>query len=193
MTDVLKYGDRVHIQNGYNGWKGGYLDTNGSSSAGAGAMYGVCTADSPTRDKGTGTWELLSAAGKKAGDPVRSGDVIHLRNLYNDGGYLDTNGGAASGQTAAAQYDVSTNKEKDRADSGTASWRIFAQTSAPADGAVRVNDVVILWNLYASTGSFLETNGGNPSPNQGKYDVCTSTYWNRSSNVGDWRMVKAQA
>ncbi|MGB8938805.1 MAG: hypothetical protein WCD21_00975 [Streptomyces sp.] len=192
MADVLKCGDKVHIQNGYDGWKGGYLDTNGGSSQ-SGSLYGVSTADTPTRGKGTGTWEIISATGKNTGEQVLSGDVIHLRNLYaNDGGYLDTNGGAGPDQTAAAKYDVTTHKDKDRASAGTASWRIFAQTSAPADQFVRTNDIVILWNLYSPTGSFLETNGGTTASG-GKYDVCTSAYWNRSSNVGDWRLIKAKA
>ncbi|MFF1714036.1 hypothetical protein [Streptomyces sp. NPDC058268] len=192
MADVLKYGDKVHIQNGYDGWKGGYLDTNGGSSQ-SGSLYGVSTTDTPTRGKGTGTWEIISATGKNTGEQVLSGDVIHLRNLYaNDGGYLDTNGGASPDQTAAAKYDVTTHKDKDRASVGTASWRIFAQTSAPADQFVRTNDIVILWNLYSPTGSFLETNGGTTASG-GKYDVCTSAYWNRSSNVGDWRLIKAKA
>lgn len=191
MADVLKYGDKVHIQNGYSNWSGGYLDTNGGSQQ-SGALYGVSTADTPTRGKGTGTWEVVSATGKKAGEQVLSGDVLHLRNLWaNDGGYLDTNGHAASSQGPAAKYDVSTSKDRDRAGEHTGSWRIFAQTSAPADQAVRFGDIVILWNLYSATGSFLETNGGTSAVG-GKYDVCTSAYWNRSSNVGDWRISRAQ-
>ncbi|MEC4020066.1 hypothetical protein [Streptomyces sp. H27-D2] len=190
MADVLKYGDKVHIQNGYKDWNGGYLDTNGRNP-GAGSVYGVSTSDTPTRAAGTGTWEITSAAGKRAGEQVMSGEVVHLRNLYGEGGYLDTNGVAASGQGPAAKYDVSTNGEKDRGGHKTGSWRVFAQTSSPGDQAVRVGDVVLLWNLYSATGSFLETNGGNPAPTGAKYDVCTSAYWNRAEDVGNWRFAKA--
>ncbi|MFI6726482.1 hypothetical protein NRF20_17945 [Streptomyces sp. R-74717] len=94
MANELKYGDKIHLQNGYNGWKGGYLDTNGHSTD-SGGKYAVSTAESPTRGEGTGTWEILSLTGKAVGSPVISGDVIQLRNLYGgDGGYLDTNGHA---------------------------------------------------------------------------------------------------
>lgn len=38
VANELKYGDKVHLQNGYNSWAGGYLDTNGHSSD-SGAKY----------------------------------------------------------------------------------------------------------------------------------------------------------
>jgi hypothetical protein len=190
MANELKYGDQVHLQNGYNDWKGGYLDTNGGSSAG-GAKYGVSTADSATRGTGTGTWEILSATGKAAGTTVVSGDLIQLRNLYGgDGGYLDTNGHATTDQqSAGAKYDVLTSKDKDRAPgSGTGRWRVFAQASTPADQNIRPGDVIRLWNTYADNGGFLETNSGGPGG--GKYDVCTNAYYNRAQNVGDWKIQR---
>ncbi|MEU5657283.1 hypothetical protein ABZ802_16905 [Streptomyces sp. NPDC047737] len=187
MANELKYGDKIHLQNGYNGWTGGYLDTNGHSTD-SGGKYAVSTAESPTRGEGTGTWEILSPNGKTAGTPVVSGDVIQLRNLYGgDGGYLDTNGHATADQrNAGARYNVSTSKDRDRAPgSGTGRWRITARTSSPTDGNIRPGDVIQLWNLYADNGGFLETNGGGPAG--GKYDICTNAYSNRSSDVADWK------
>ncbi|AZM53823.1 hypothetical protein DMA15_15575 [Streptomyces sp. WAC 01529] len=192
MANELKYGDQIHLQNGYNGWQGGYLDTNGHSTA-SGGKYQVSTTGTPSRAKGTGTWEVLSASGKAAGQPVVSGDVVYLRNLYGgDGGYLDTNGHASDPQKAAgARYDVSTSEARDRA-TGTGRWRIFAQTSSPADQKVRVGDIVHLWNLYGDNGGFLETNH-TTTASGGKYDLCTNAYFNRSSDVGLWKIHKAQA
>ncbi|MEI5099221.1 hypothetical protein RB200_12070 [Streptomyces sp. PmtG] len=191
MANELKYGEQIHLQNGYNSWQGGYLDTNGHSAA-SGAKYQVATADSPTRDKGTGTWEILSATGKPSGQPVISGDVVYLRNLYGgDGGYLDTNGHAAQEQKdAGGRYDVSTSQARDRA-AGTGRWRIVAQTSHPTDGNVRAGDVVHLWNLYGDNGGFLETNHASPLTGA-KYDLCTNAYYNRSSSVADWKLHRAQ-
>lgn len=40
VANELKYVDKVHLQNGYNSWAGGYLDTNGHSSD-SGAKYAV--------------------------------------------------------------------------------------------------------------------------------------------------------
>ncbi|MFK4066443.1 hypothetical protein [Streptomyces sp. NPDC029674] len=190
MANELKYGDHIHLQNGYNGWQGGYLDTNGHSAAGGG-KYNVATADTPTRGKGTGTWEIASASGKSSGQPVVSGDLIYLRNLYGgDGGYLDTNGHASDAQKGAgAKYDVSTSQSKDRA-AGTGRWRVFARTSSPADQNIRVGDVVHLWNTYGDNGGFLETND-HSTLQGGKLDLCTNAYFNRSSDVADWKIHKA--
>lgn len=190
MANELKYGDRVHLRNGYNNWAGGYLDTNGHSTD-SGGKYAVSTAESATRGAGTGTWEILSATGKATGTPVVSGDVIQLRNLYGgDGGYLDTNGHATTDQkNAGAKFNVSTSKDRDRAaGSGTGRWRVFAQASTPGDQHIRPGDVIHLWNVYADNGGFLETNGGGPAG--GKYDVCTNGYSNRAQNVADWKFQR---
>jgi hypothetical protein len=191
MANELKYGDRVHLQNGFSSWQGGYLDTNAPSSD-SGAVYLVSTTDTPTRAPGSGTWEILSATGKNTGDLVLSGDVVCLRNLYGNGSWLDTNGGAdATQQTAGGKFNVLTSSAQDRA-TGTGRWRVTAKTSSPQDQSVRYNDVVQLWNLWADNGGFLGTNGGTPAVG-GKYDVCTNAYWNRSADVADWRVVKPQA
>ncbi|WP_413752428.1 hypothetical protein NRF20_09880 [Streptomyces sp. R-74717] len=47
MANELRYGDRLHLQNLYQG-DGGYLDTNGTSSA-PGAKLAVSTAPTATR------------------------------------------------------------------------------------------------------------------------------------------------
>lgn len=188
MAEALKYGDRIHLQNAYSGFGGGYLDTNGHSTANGG-VYGVATADSPTRGAGTGTWEIASATGKAAGTPVGSGDLITLRNLFSSGSYLDTNGHATENQKkAGGKYDVQTAKGADRG-TGTAEWRILAQTSDPKDGTVHIGDTVHLWNTYGGNGGFLETNGHGPTG--GKYDVCTNAYYNRTGSVADWRISAA--
>lgn len=189
MVNELKYGDQINLQNGYNGWQGGYLDTINHNPL-AGLKYYVNTADTPTRGKGTGTWEILSATGKAAGQPVLSGDLIQLRNLYGgDGGYLDTSNPATGPQqSAGGKYGVATADSKDRAP-GTGRWRIFAQTSAPGDQNVRAGDVVHLWNTYDDNGGFLETNQN--STQGDKYEVCTNAYFNRASNVADWKVLKA--
>ncbi|MFF3350934.1 hypothetical protein [Streptomyces sp. NPDC002779] len=99
MADALKYGDRIHLQNGYNDWSGGYLDTNGRTPS-TGSVYAVSTADTPTRGNGTGSWEVLSAENKAAGTAVTSGDLITLRNCYHlELSYLDTNGSPTAVQT----------------------------------------------------------------------------------------------
>jgi len=58
MAAELRYADRIHLENGYNDVKGGFLDTNGHSPAG---KYGVATAATSARGAGTGTWQIESA------------------------------------------------------------------------------------------------------------------------------------
>ncbi|MEZ0090850.1 hypothetical protein [Streptacidiphilus sp. EB129] len=189
MVNGLRYGDRIHLKNGYKGGQGGYLDTLNNHAL-AGLKHYVATADSPTRAPGSGTWEILSASGQAPGRPVLSGDLVHLRNLYaGDGGYLDTSNHATSPQQGGGgKYGVATADSMDRAP-GSGRWRIFAQTSAPTDQNVRVGDVVHLWNTYDDNGGFLETSQN--STNGDLYDVCTNAYFNRGDNVADWRIYQA--
>lgn len=49
MAGELRYGDKVHIQNGYDNWQGGYLDANTGSSAGPTSVYQVATAATSNR------------------------------------------------------------------------------------------------------------------------------------------------
>lgn len=190
MANELHYGDRIHLQNLYQG-DGGYLDVNGTASGG-GARYAVSTATIPTRDGGSGTWEILSGACAATGDPVKSGDIVYLRNLYSgNGGYLDVNGLASPvQQTSGSLYDVSTAWGKDR-DGNSSRWQIFDTTSTPQDGIVRLNDTVQLWNTYANRGGFLETNNTS-SATGARYDVDTNPYSNRSNqNVSFWKILPA--
>ncbi|MDV5145438.1 hypothetical protein R1T08_14755 [Streptomyces sp. SBC-4] len=191
MANELTYGSQIHLQSGPNG-EGGYLDVC-NPATGPGSRYQAMTNDSPTRDKGTGTWEIVSADGKTAGSPVVSGDRVHLRNMTGgDGGYLDVSGYAdASQKTVGGRFDVSTADSKNR-DNGSGTWQVFARTSNPADGNVRIGDLVLLWNTFGNNGGFLEINGRS-SVSIAKFDLCTNSYYNRSGDVADWRIVASQA
>ncbi|WP_433933493.1 hypothetical protein AB3662_04020 [Sorangium cellulosum] len=194
VGDVLKYGDRVHIQNGHQSWQGGYLDTCGASTTGI--KYGVSTADTPTRAAGTGTWEILSATGKASGQEVLSGDVLYLKNLYqDDGGYLDSSGASSPDPCI---YQVGTAAKPDRDSNGTSRWRVFARTSSPIDKKVRENDVVHFFNetTYNNVpGGFLDTYGAATGNATGinKHGVVTGAYVDRAgTGTGSWRMIKVR-
>ena len=60
MANELRYGDRIYLQNLYQG-DGGYLDVNGGASGG-GARYQVSTATVSNRDGLSGTWEIVSGS-----------------------------------------------------------------------------------------------------------------------------------
>ncbi|MFE7113512.1 hypothetical protein ACFU98_45700 [Streptomyces sp. NPDC057575] len=190
MANELHYGDRIYLQNLYQG-DGGYLDANGAASA-AGARYNVYTAAVPNRGPGTGTWEIVSGSCQAVGALVKSGDIVYLRNLSQDnGGYLDVNGSADSTQQPyGGIYAVSTAWGKDR-DGNSSRWQIFDQSSTPQDGVVRFNDTVQLWSTYAPRGGFLETNGTS-SASGARFNVDTNAYANRgNSNVTFWKVLPA--
>ena len=167
--------------------RGAYLDVNNPG----GDLYDVTTSKVNDRQTRSGTWEIVSATGKTAGSEVVSGDVIHLRNLYgsapDNGGFLDVNGSAPAGNL----YDVSTARKNDR-QTGSGRWRVFAETSSPIDGKVRVGDTVRFLNGYSDwNGGFLDVNGGAPGGNL--YSVSTSRYSNRQTGSGTWRFAKSTA
>ncbi|WP_406453579.1 hypothetical protein OH768_14105 [Streptomyces sp. NBC_01622] len=65
MSNELKYGDRIHLQNGYNNWQGGYLDTNNHATTdqkNAGGKYDVCTNGCYNRSNSTvAGWKIHKA------------------------------------------------------------------------------------------------------------------------------------
>ncbi|WP_196485488.1 fucose-binding lectin II [Burkholderia cepacia] len=193
-ANTLKYGDRVHLLNGYNNWNGGYLDTYDYSKQ-AGAKHGVITADTPTRDGGSGTWVIESVTGKAKGTAVLSGDAIRLFNAYgNNGGYLDTNGHAG----APELYNVSTADKTSRGAHKTLDWVVESGT---AGSPVKIGDQVALRNEYNnSQGGFLDTcyvfegqttkafrRGTNT-----KYAVYTHSTSNRAGQgTGHWKFLRS--
>jgi hypothetical protein len=88
----IKIGDVVNLQ-GSSG-KTTYLETRGRvmdkpQFKGVSENVFVSTHTSPDRDKGSGSWKIVSAANKKDGETLVYGDKIHLLNMYSGAGYLD--------------------------------------------------------------------------------------------------------
>lgn len=194
-ADSLKYGDRVHLLNGYNDWNGGYLDTYDYSKE-SGAKHGVITSGSPTRDGTSGTWVIESVTGKANGSEVLSGDTIRLLNAYgNNGGYLDTNGHAA----APELYNVSTADTANRGAQKTLDWVVLFGT---AGSPIKIEDPINLRNEYnTSQGGFLDTcnvfNGQTTKAfKQGdntKYAVYTHSTPNRAGvGTGSWKFMRSK-
>jgi hypothetical protein len=183
-----------HILNGYNSWKGGYLDSNGSSTDGD--TYNVSTNASKARDlSGTGTWILVCET-KRPGADVVSGDVVHLKNMYGAGGdgsgpgsYLDTINHFINGK-----YKVETSVSPKR-DGGSGSWQLQAQASSPPDGKVRYGDVVQLINQCGANGGFLDTYGSSNAGTGALYAVTTAYYSDRVPGqlTASWKILSAAA
>jgi hypothetical protein len=173
----LKYGSMYRIQNGYTNWKGGYLDTRGAGCEDN--FLCVSTATSFDRDSGSGTWQILSATGKKVGDPVLANDLVYLQNQYGGkGGYLDTRGAGCESNLLCVSTATISNR-----DNGSGTWRII--TDSPG-GEVQEGETVHLLNGYNDwTGGFLDTRGAGCEDNL--YCVSTSVNWNRDQGSTHWR------
>jgi hypothetical protein len=188
----LVYGTIYHLQNGYSGWSGGYLDTRGAGCADNALC--VSTSWSDNRDTKSGSWRLISADGKAYGEPVRSGDRVYLANMYPRnysgdsnlepgvfGGFLDTRGrGCADNKLC-----VSTSWSHNR-DSGSGRWIIEASTSEVTEG-----QAIHLRNDYSGGGGYLDTRGRGCADNM--LCVSTSDSADRDSGSGWWRMQFAEA
>jgi subtilisin family serine protease len=183
----LKYGQYVHIQNGYANWAS-YLDTCGNAFC-AGNRYNVSTSSSPNRAGGSGTWEIISTSGKAVGSPVLVGDSVHLKNKYGPGSYLDTCGSSFCG--GGNRFNVSTSSIPDRA-SGSGTWEIISASGKAVGSPVLTWDSVHLRNKYGHGPGFYLDTCGLASCGGNKYNVSASTNPDRGSGSGSgtWRFVE---
>lgn len=185
-AQYVQYGQVVYVHNQYGGLEGGWLDVNGLDSNG-GAILGVSTAKSPTRDGMSGSWVIRSPAGKTG--PVQIGDQVYMENQYVHGSYtngattwLDINGYAKQG---GGKYGVSTTGTPTR-DGQTGTWMIEGGNGAGQ--YLGYNDVIQFRNFYqGGAGGYLDVNGYG-GDNLG---VCTADSANRDNGSGSWSIQRA--
>lgn len=121
----------------------------------------VSTHQSPNRDNGSGSWEIVSATGKKDGETLLYGDKILLRNMHPDAGYLDNCGWIKDMPIykdfrKAEKFAVFTAYSEDR-DNGTGIWIISSDTKFEGNPVLE-EDNLALENGF-SGGGFLDTVG----------------------------------
>jgi hypothetical protein len=175
----LVYGQTYSIQNSYQNWQGGYLDTRAAGCEGN--FLCVSTATVPNRDNGSGTWKILSASGKAAGTPVSPGDDVYLLNMHQgNGGYLDTAYSGCDGNFFCVSTAYSSNR-----DNGSGTWKILPNGST--NGAIMEGQPLHLLNGYASNNvGFLDIMGGGCEGNL--YCASTSLRWDRDGvGTASWR------
>ena len=192
----LKYGDVVHLQNKWNNYGGGFLDTRGYQKdfEKTGNHLCVSTAVSENRDKGSGSWKILSASGKKTGEPVLVGDNIYLQNQWNNGqgGFLDTRGYQKDFEPNIGNFlCVSTATTQNR-DNGSGTWKIMAFGVENGKPVINGFDVQLQngWNKFS--GGFLDTNGWQKDHKKTGNHLCVSTAKERDRQTGKsatWRMT----
>lgn len=194
IAQTLNYGDEIHLQNGWNNYSGGYLDTRGYQKdfEKTGNHLCVSTATTNARAKGSGTWKVLSAKGKAIGTPVLIGDEIHLQNAWENynGGFLDTRGFQKDFAKTGNHLCVSTATVNKR-DGGSGTWKILSATGKANGTAVTQNLEVHLqngWNNYS--GGFLDTRGFQKDFAKTGNHLCVSTATanKRDGGSGTWKV-----
>lgn len=106
----------------------------------------VSTHLDPNRDKGSGSWEIVSASAKNEGEPLVVGDRIHIRNMFPNAGYLDVCGWTEHlrvfdkfmDQTGA----VFTTRAPNR-DNGTGVWIIRSATAEDGSPVFEGDNIAI--------------------------------------------------
>ena len=195
QTRSLNYGDIIHLQNGWNNYGGGYLDTRGYQKdfAKTGNFLCVSTATKKDRDAGSGTWKVMSATGKPLGSPVLVNDDVYLMNQWSgNGGYLDTRGYQKDFAKTGNFLCVST-AEKSNRDSGSGTWRIMSADGKPAGTPVKYDSEIQLKNGWSKfRGGYLDTRGYQRDYAKTGNLLCVSTATSpkRDGKSGTWKVVK---
>jgi len=135
-VNPIKIGSIVHLQNRSSD-DGSYLDAWGDVSSNprfwqvpTEVMF-VSTHKNPNRDKGSGSWKIVSTDGKTDGESLAVGDRIHLKNMYPNAGYLDACGWVEHlpmfRSYSSQSGTVFTTNSPDR-DSGSGTWTVRSAT-----------------------------------------------------------------
>lgn len=152
------------MKNGYSD-EAGYLDAWGQvenkpefSIVPTELMF-VSTHQNPNRDNGSGSWQIVSATGKKDGEMLVYGDKIYLKNMYPDAGYLDNCGWLKDMPVFREfakneKFAVFTTYSEDR-DNGTGTWIVSSNTKF--DGSPVLEGASISLENGFSGGGFLDT------------------------------------
>ncbi len=128
-TPVL-LGDEIHLQNAWENYTGGFLDTRGTPAEfeknNLGNLRCVSTAIDKKRDGGSGTWKVTSAKGMTNGKPVTLNSDVHLQNAFENytGGFLDIRGTQAAFKTTGNLNCVSTATSATRDNGASGTWKI---------------------------------------------------------------------
>jgi len=160
---TVKVGSIVNLQNQYSE-RQTFLDTRGRVSdkrefAGVDENVFVSTHPSASRDKGSGSWKVVSAKGKKDGANLMYGDEIHLSNMYPGTGYLDVWSAKLPIFEAGKGTDYPVFASRvNRRDGGSGTW-IIGKPGKPEDRSeVKANETIVLESLRFPK-HYLEVNG----------------------------------
>ncbi len=202
----IRVGSIVNLKNQHSG-EAGFLDAWGAiknkpefSIVPTELMF-VSTHQNPNRDNGSGSWQIVSATGKKEGETLVYGDKIHLKNMYPDAGYLDNCGWLKDMPVfkdfvKVEKFAVFTTNSEDR-DYGTGTWIVSSNTKF--DGSPVLEESSISLENGFSGGGFLDTaEGVNSIPAFKDYDGSLLVFiheasTNRRPGSGTWTISISKA
>ncbi|MBI6547566.1 hypothetical protein [Xenorhabdus lircayensis] len=110
------------------------------------------------------------------------GDILHIKNRYANGSYLDTYGQATS---LGEKYNVVTSVSPNR-DTGSGSWQILSAEGKSLGSEVYSGDTVFLLNFYRNNGGYLRVSGNAPSPEL--YNIYTADRPVHSLDTAIWHI-----
>ena len=147
-SSAITYGSIIHLQNTTP--NGGYLDVSGwiSEQYSDEAFQdprrraGIATHATPNRLFGSGSWQILSAQGKRSGDAVKFGDNVYLRSMRSGAGYA----GGLNDLTDASQatYVALTTVAPMSGGSLFNTWTIQAADKDAEHKTLSINDTIHL-------------------------------------------------
>jgi hypothetical protein len=184
---VLTYGTPYHIQNGYQNWSGGYLDTRDAGCDGN--VLCVSTATTAFRDGASGTWTLHSADNRPDGSTVLYGDHVYLQNGYVYNGvvsYLDTRDAGCNGDELCVSTAATTAR-----DGLSGTWQIVGDPSLVGTPVNQFDTVHILNGYWNWQGGYLDTDNRGCEGNL--LCVSTSSTYDRDTGSTWWRIGQQQA
>ncbi|HQU83535.1 MAG TPA: helix-turn-helix domain-containing protein [Pyrinomonadaceae bacterium] len=205
-TSALKIGSVIHLKSGVSN-DAGYLDVWGEIKNKAEfnniptQIKFVSTHQNPNRENGSGSWKIVSARGKKDGEPLLYGDKIHLQSTFPDAGFLDNCGwivdmGIFKAFVNYEKFAVFTTAEKNR-DRGTGTWTVGSnsefvgnpvleghsitlENGFPGGGYLNAQGFVVdipAYNDYDGTHLvFIRASTPNPRPPAGNWIITNSKF-----------------
>lgn len=158
---TIQIGSVIHLENGAPG--GGFLETRGrvqdkpviTKWQDARIRTFVMTHKSRNRDMGSGSWRVLSAAGKAIGEPLKVGDRIHLLNMYPGAGYLDSFEWVSNLEPFKdypMTIGVFTANTPTRGGGPSGTWVVRSAANKPDGAPVAAGDAIYLENAYPGAG-----------------------------------------
>lgn len=202
----IKIGSVVHLKSAVSD-DAGYLDVWGEIKNKSEfrniptEIKFVSTHPNPNRENRSGSWKIVSAAGKKDGQTLVYGDKIHLQSMFPDGGFLDNCGWIVDMEIFKAfvnhqKFAVFTTEDKDR-DRGTGTWIVGSNTEYhgnqvhegqsitlengfPVSGFLNAQGFVVdipAYNDYDGTHLvFIRASTPNPKPPAGNWIILDSNF-----------------